>query len=394
MHTALLTNTAWIDDELQLFRQLVVGLMDELVRVAQVLPHHLPLDEASDFGEKMQWRESGWRWLYGKQFDKLVPELRSAEVDIIHALDGRMWTHALSVGEQLDCPVVLSVNSDQDLALVRRLGKRMVPSRVALMPTSEMLYDAVMDALPANQRHDQLVRCVPLGAMAVDHLEVLDEKTGSEDGLSMEGGDDETDIESELVNAGQPALCLVVTGSGRHDEDYQHLLEGLAQVLEGRPDVQCFFDGQLPDQSRIWQAARELNLVNHISLIPRRVGHREILLGASVLIQPQSLGKSRSITLQAMGRGIPVVAAEDPWVDYLVDEETAWVMQRQGGKIPAKDWAVMLDRLMNDAASSWALGRRAHAWVKENRKVSGYIAGVLDVYHRISGTTLKFQQAG
>ena len=57
MHVALLANTAWLDEELATLHHIVVGLLDESVRVVQALPQGRAEGEIVSFGTRLSWRE-------------------------------------------------------------------------------------------------------------------------------------------------------------------------------------------------------------------------------------------------------------------------------------------------------------------------------------------------
>jgi len=81
-----------------------------------------------------------------------------------------------------------------------------------------------------------------------------------------------------------------------------------------------------------------------------------------------------------------VIAREDTYLDYLIDQETAVVLPDPG----AADWSLQLDRLVTDTASVVGLGRRAQGWVDRNRPASHQINGILDLYRRMAGQTIPF----
>src|SRR5690606_24739868 len=130
----------------------------------------------------------------------------------------------------------------------------------------------------------------------------------------------------------------------------------------------------------------KLDLLRNVSMIPRRLGHRDLLLRADLLVQPQPLAQSRSITLQAMAHGLVVLAHEDPWLDYLIEDETAWLLREPD----AAAWTGALNRALQDHAAAEALGQRARQWVRANRTVSHQIERVLNLYRGITGQTLPF----
>lgn len=356
MHVALLTNKAWLDEELTPFQHLVVGLIDEHVRVAQVVPVGVPSEDLSAFGDHVTWRESRVSALNRYRLAGVEDELDGLGVDLIHALDGRLWHGGLRLAEALGVPIILSACSTMDIRLAQRVLPGLDPARVALTAATE----PIMQAIREHAGPDMLIRTIGTGAHSHD-------------------------IHTRTAQDGQ-ALCVIVSGNGLMDADYEALLQGIAQFVRRHPASQFFFDGQGSGQHQIWKTASTMGLLSNFSLIPRRLGHREMLLKSHALIHPQALGKSRSLTVRAMARGLPVIARQDPYLDYLIDGQTAVVLNDPG----PGDWAAELDRLVDNPRAATDLGRSAWQWIKQNRPTSYQVNGVLDVYRRLTGQTLPF----
>jgi glycosyltransferase involved in cell wall biosynthesis len=356
MHVALLANTAWLDEELSSYQNLVVALIDEQVRVAQVLPADLPADDCSPFGARLTWQQSRWRAVNRHRLVRLGEELQRMGVDLVHALDGRLWPAAAALAQRIEAAAVLTAFSYRDIKVAQQLSKKINPARVAFVGTTEPISSALREVLdPAV-----VVQTIVQGIHA---------RTAA-----------------ERPARSPEALCAIVSGNGQLDDRYQSLLEGMMQVTEHHPLTQFFFDGQGSDQHQIWREASRLGLLANMSLVPRRLGHRELLLRADVLIHPQPLGRSRSLTLQAMAHGIAVLAHQDPWLDYLIDHETAWVLDRPN----AEQWSGAIRRLIEQPQAAMDLGQRAQHWISENRLASQQIGRLLDLYRRMLGSTLPF----
>lgn len=355
MHVALLTNSAWLDDELTSFKRLVVGLIDEQVRVAQVMPQQTDVDNSSVFGERITWNESRWSFINRFRLGKLDTVLEELEIDVIHALDGKLWSGAAKLGESLDVPVVFTANCSKELARLGRLMRKVSPTQAAFSATTEPMVQAIRELVdPAYT-----VTLTPPGVHPVKSDEHAGERT---------------------------ALCAVVSGDGIFDEHYQALLNGIARFSREQPQCQFFFDGRGSDQHQIWQAASRLGLLGNLSLVPRGLSRRELLVRADVFLQPQPAGRSRWLTLQAMAHGVPVIAREDPWLDYLIDGETAWLVRAS----EPRAWHEQLTHLVEQPASATELGKRSRQWISQHRLASHCVTSILELYRRVTGESIKF----
>ncbi len=358
MYVALIANTAWLDEELTAFRYLAVGLIDEQVRVAQVVPHQLDDHETSGFCDRVAWCDSRWPVMRKRRLGRLAQRLDKLGVDLIHALDGQVWAGAVSLARQLNTPVVLGVCSAMDVPQLDRLTRLDTLAKVAFTAATRPLAQAIGKKVES----DTQVEVVPQGVHVPDMPHVRADQGG--------------------------ALCAVVSGNGVFDTSYESLLLALRSITIDYPQSQFFFDGQGTEQHRLWQAAKRYGLLSNASLVPRRLGHRELLLKADLLIHPQALGRARSITLQAMAHGIPVMALEDPWLDYLVDQQTAWVVDQPHPEV----WERLVRQAIEDAPQTRAIATRARQWIRETHLASMQVGQTVGVYRQVSGESIKFPQ--
>ena len=357
MHVALLANTAWLDEELPILKHLIVGLIDERIQTTQVIPKSIHHSEFTPFVGHLDWNEIK---LYPPVLSKMINRIRIAklaeqfqhkQIDLIHALDGRMWHGGLMLAKKLDLPLILSANSHYDIQTARHIRTKFDPTTTiftaATEPLLNKLEQTLQGAAPAHW--------VPTGIYRA---------TGAEHDREID----------EFPSA-------IVSGNGRYDVHYQALLRGIAEMIRIHPNAQFFFDGQGVDQHAIWEAAARLRLLQNISIIPRRLGHRELLLRADVLIHPQPLGRARSITLQAMARNMPVLAQQDPWLDYLIPDETAWTLPVSSAS--DQTWTRLLLRLVEQPDAAKALGNSAREWVTSNRMASQQISKFVSLYNTL-----------
>jgi len=356
MHVGLIANTGWLDEELPLFRQLVVGLLDESVQVAQVVPHELDTADVSAFGERVPWSDTRWRYLRSRRLLKQAPGLRDAGVDLLHALDGRVWGGATRLAVKLDLPLVVTAQSGMDVPAAQWVVRHAGASRVAMIGTTRPVAEAL------RERVDP--------AVTVGHVPP---------GVLLPEAESRTRQRTD-------ALCAVVSGNGVWDGQYEALCCALARIARDYPQSQFFFDGQGSDQQRVWQGARRYDLLPNLSMIPRKLGHRELLLGADLLIHPQALGRSRGLTLMAMARQLPVLAVEDPWLDYLRDGETAWVL----GDPDADAWEQKLRQIIEEPEAGQELGERARGYIAEHHAGSTHVARTVELYRNLAGEAIPF----
>ena len=356
MHIALIANASWLDEELSQFRYLVVGLIDEQVHVAQVLPDGIPGDEISGFAHCVSWRDSRWSLCRSFSLRRQAETLEHLGVDLFHALDVQVWGGTVALAKKLGVPAVLSTSCASDLSQVDRLRRAVEDRRLAFSAATDPLARAIADKIG----DDSVVRVIPPGVHVpkAPITETLEDRP----------------------------LCAVISGSGQADAEYESLFEAMRSVIAAHPQTQFFMDNQGSDPHTLWRMADRYGVLSNTSIVPRRLGHRELLLRAGVLIHPQPLGRARSLTLQAMAAGIPVIARLDPWLDYLLENHTAWLVE----EADPRRWEQLILRLLVNRDAGRQLGLRARQWVSEHHVAAQQVAATLQFYQRQTGESLKF----
>lgn len=357
MQAALMANTGWLDEELLLYNDLVVGLIDEQVRVTQVLPEGEAERQASAFGRVATWSETPWRVVNRLGLSRLASRFEGDDIDVVHALDGRLWPAACVWSAKLGVPAVLSAWSVLDAQAARRMRRRLDPQRTIVAATTQPLQRMLRQELDASQA----VELTPVGVHAAPPP-------------------------PEPTDDPQRALSIVVTGNGRLDGYVEPLFEGLRMLINELPDTQVFVDTMGFDQRELWNFAERCRLLSNLSFVPRRIGQRRILLRADLFVQPQPLGRARGLLLQAMAHARPVLAQDDAALDFLLDGETARVVRSPS----AGEWCETLSHWAGSTSERRELGDSARRWVAEHRLASGFVSSVLQVYRKLTSEPLPF----
>jgi glycosyltransferase involved in cell wall biosynthesis len=326
--------------------------------VVQVVPEHTRDDQTSAFAQRLLWRDCRLEPLRRWRMRALASALDEQRVNVLHALDGRLWSGALALARRLRVPVVLNVASVRDVARAARLRRHLRRCRAAFSVATHPLHDAIQGPARAGSASVELI---PLGA----HVPPAPNAPP----------DDQ-------------ALCVVITGDGTFGPEYRGLLEALVQFRAERPGALFFFDSQGADSHQLWQAAQRHGLLPSVSMIPLHSDRRHLLSGAHVLLQPQPLGRARSFTLAAMAVGLPLLAREDPWLDYLHDDQTAWVSPTGS----AASWAALLRRTVEEPEAARRLGASARAWARQNHLAATQVDRTMRLYRRLTGETYRFPQ--
>lgn len=354
MKVALIAEPGWLEREFETHRHLVVGLMNDGVQVVRIAPEGAFEDKAAALaGERIVYAKSSWLWLQDHRIKRLHDILDEIEVDMVHALSGAVVGAAVGLGRTMDIPVICSVWSMKWAGPVRRALRER--GGIITVPAEGMIESL------RESPDDESVHLVKPGVFVSD------------------------DVPGALENRDASICCLVI-GDGRTDGSFAPLLQALAELRDEIPQLMFFLCVLGGDVHRLWQLAKELALLDRVNIVDPGPGGNELMIQADVVIQPQASGEFRGIILEAMAAGRPVIAAPDPALDYLIDDETARLID----SADQQAWVRIL-RDLRDGAPTWqALGQRAQAYVKQTYSPTKYIEGMLNVYRMAASRPIAY----
>jgi glycosyltransferase involved in cell wall biosynthesis len=162
------------------------------------------------------------------------------------------------------------------------------------------------------------------------------------------------------------------------------MIRGISRVRQAGVDVLLFVDADLARTVPIlrWagRGSGAGDVRGAISLIADLESQRELVLQTHLLLAPESAGEQRSIVLEAMAAGVPVLAGPDESSSAIVDGRTAMVIPRSTGDSWADAWADAIIRFTRSPEHWSALSRSAREAIRQDRLASASIACVLDGY--------------
>ena len=350
MHVALIVDRERLLREPAMLRRVSVGLAEQEIQVTAILPE--PADGAPEECPLVVSAELSARlkvplWIRPIRARQLASALTAAPPDLLHAVGDDAWTLALDLARVIDRPVTLDLWSAEQL---RRVPPGRAASRVAgyVVPT-EALAAAVRQRVEPG-----LVSHVPMGVA-------------------------DPGQPHDIPPAGKQSLSLAIIGSGQDTVGHRAMLTGLSRLINELPQLQACLELRGPNEHEIWRHARRLDLLGHISAIVDAAMHRPLLTGCDVLVIPEQIGQVRSIILQSMALGMPIVAAEDPYLDMLVDDETACLVDPGD----AEEWTDKLRRVLTDADLAAALGRGARACVLEHHQPQEQVTRLAGAFEQV-----------
>lgn len=359
MKAALLADPMWLMAEATTLRRLAAGLRDEGVQLVAVVPEAFDPDESdlSIAAEVLRYEPSGWRLVRDWRIGRFAERLAELDIDLIHALSGAMERSAVRLGQELELPVITSVWSTAEAATLEA-GEGVSVRYTA--PTR-----AIGDTARSGLDPSHTVKVVRPGVFL--------------------SGDEP--VKPPLSDPEHPPSFLVI-GDGRLDGAYESLLQGMARIGERIDNAMYFFYATGSEQHKLWRAAEALGLQEHVSWVPVGGASRELLVQADVVVQPQSSGTVRTVVLEAMRSGRPVIATADEAVDYLVEHRTARLLE---SPTPG-DWAEALAQVETDRAGLVALGESAAKFVRDRHSAAKFTDAMLGLYRDAAPEPIPFKK--
>lgn len=354
MRVLILADGLFATRERGLLSRLEVGLADEGVRVAQATPEDVPAS-AAGLAESITYPAGLWTLGTAWRARQIKGKVSSGgKVDVVHVFGGSAWKLGAMVAAVLESELVLEVWRS---GLAARAAMGEWQEAIFMAPDPSIERQLLQEAAGLS------VRLAPWGVLTPE-------------------------APSRILEEGR-APSVMMVGSGRDARATHAALEGIAQAAQSTPDLLVFVDAREARLAGLWEVARNLGLLERLSLIEDLEGRRDLLLRGDILVQPEALGEQRTTLLEAMGVGMAVVAASDASVSTLIDQRTAIVVNgRDRGA-----WGQAITGLLSDRDRARRLGLSAREYVREERQASAYVRAVLGVYQwATSADAIRFAE--
>jgi len=360
MHVGMIIDGERLMHERTMLNRLTVGLIDEGLQITRIVPveQELAHDSSEQRIALARRIETNLRvkpWLRRARTNRVLDDMQRSKPDMFYAIGRDAWPLGCDLMRVTEKPLALNVWS-ADLVHKAPQGRFGTRPAAYIAPTAPIVEALGKRFDPAVVSHVPMGVPVPENPHAVlDHIDDM--------------------------------VSLAIIGSGRDMPAYRAFISGLSRVTHEVPQVQAFLELRGPHGHDIWQHARRLDLLSHISTIRDAAQFRSLLTQCDMLIVPERYGEMCSITLEAMAYGMPVLASEDPALDFLVDKQTAV-------RVNAEDpdaWANALQRLINQPAEAGRLGERARAYVAEHHRSSIQVTRLAETFEScLHGQTYPF----
>jgi glycosyltransferase involved in cell wall biosynthesis len=163
------------------------------------------------------------------------------------------------------------------------------------------------------------------------------------------------------------------------------LIRAAARVLRARADVAFVIFGDGPERNALEELVRSLGIGGSVTFpghldradLEARIGGASIQAVPSLWDEPFGL-----VTIEAMARGTPVVAAATGASVELIEDGVTGRLVAPGEDADLAD--ALLD-LLDDPAHADALGHRARAFASAHTSMDTFVDAMERLYHRVVG---------
>jgi hypothetical protein len=362
MHLGLIIDEERLRSEHAMLARLVLRLIDEGQQVTRIIPAHLDLDEIDPIEapvahvSRIPVPMRVPLLLRAARAGAAAAALSRAVPDLLVAVGRRAWPTAQELAQRLDRPATFDVWCADLAGTVPRTGSGAAAYLAATAPLAEALRQRV---------EPELVSLVPYST-----------------GLPANA--------RTIFDAPEACITAAIIGGGRDMPCCTALLAALAALVRETPQLQVAIELVGPHAHAVWREARRLGLLGRLSAVPRADAVAPLVTGCDLLLLPERRGAVRSIILDAMARGMAIVAVADPYLDMLIDGETAALT----GGDDTEGWLRQLRRLIQSPEAARGLGEGARRRVKRCHQTGHQAAALLDVAESIlRGGAIRMPQA-
>ena len=363
MHIALVIDDERLHREHSAINRLSIALIADGAQVTRVVPDTLVeadprYEQMMGLARRYEVAFSALPWMRRARCMPIIEDLQKSPVEIVHVIGAKGWNLGRDLSAAFECPVSLALDRGaQVLRVPRGRGLRLISAYIA--PTQPMA-----EALQLRVDSD-LVSFVPAGvAIPQEPRFVLDQANDS--------------------------IAVAILGRATDLAVYRAMLDALSRLTKRYPQMQLFLELPSARSHEIWRHAQRVGLLPRMSAMGDAADHRELITRCDLALLPESGGAVRSVTLELLALGVPVIATQDPWLDYLIEGETAAIV----GGLEVDEWDARISILLEHPDIARAHGLRARQWASTHRSSSAEAAALLATLSRaVTGTTLSFEAA-
>lgn len=328
------------------WRHLCVGLVDLPISIRLVTPSEQAGELA--LGPIEVVHHERLRWPFRKtRLHELLETLSSRPPHLVHALSCGSYPLAAAVARHFDAELILHVTALRDVEAILDVPDT---ARLHLIAATGPLKDEI-------ERHDRISR---LPTVLV------------RPGVRCEG-----EVSCFVDEERMPTLLC--TSPLERGSGVDTLMDALGLLGERCGDTMTFLLGGGSQEQALRKQVARRNLLSRVTFARPLGSRRAVMQGADLYIVPAPETALTATSLQAMGSGMAVIAAEGSVGDFHVGGHTAVVHSPHS---PAA-LADAIESLLADHQFARRLAQGALAHVKQHHAMSAMAEQTYSLYHKL-----------
>lgn len=360
MHIAMIVDDERLEAEQAMLNRLSVGLIGEGARLTRIVPEGNGSDseweKAIALASRIVYQRRVVPWMRTQRVRRIIEQMDRQPPDLIFAVGRSTWKLARELSEALEAPVAYDICQERQAKRPPRHPASAAP--VAYVAATNALADLLRRSVSP-----ETVAMVPYGV-------ALPPKP------------------SAVLSRPEDSITIAVVGESSEVKAYRSLAAALERLANELDQLRIALELGGPHEHEIWKLFRSRNLLGRTSTIVRAQAHRTLLVQCDLVALPERLGGVRTLILELMGAGVPMVGRRDPYAELLIDGETGVVVETA----TADDWAERIRQMIEQPQQTQALARRAREWVGQHHRSSRQAEDLFRVFERlVTGGTYPFQ---
>lgn len=352
MHVAMIIDDERLKHEQSMLNRLSIGLMSEGVQLTRVVSGTFDVDTIDSGEQRVALATrivSPMRvlpWMRQARAHRLAEALEKLSPALIYAVGAQAWQVGLDLADVIDRPVVVDVSSLAQANLISRSTR------------FNLLGGCVTPCQPLVNVIRSHLNTVPVSVVPI--------------GISAPSRP------AGVFRQPSQSIALAIVGQASDVQAYSAMFSGIRLAGFDLP-LQIILELNGPREHEIWRKINAFELFDRVSAISDAPTYRALLTQCDLMLVPESSGEPRSIMLEAMALGIPVIAAFDPINDALIDGETALLVE-----VPnPRQWSDRIRDLLNQPEHARDLGQRARVHVLKNNRSSEQVSRLMGVFEGV-----------
>jgi len=315
MTIAMIMSQDRLEQEHTMLNRLVVGLINDGRQVIRIIPtpandELAPYEKAVSLAKRVCVSMPVTWLLRSARRDTIVEALQKTEASVITVFGRQALKVAADVKAALDIPVLYEVVSMRDAK--RTKSSSQVSRWFAATPS-------IQSAIAQRVGQDRAA-LVPLGIAT---------PTSSKEHLAMSAS----------------YRCLVILDATSDPKATRTILNLLSKMQ----NINIFLELSGRKQHQVWRCVRDLDMHDRVTCLREVSELRSLIVRCDLVILPAQSVPIRTVLLEAMRYGVPVVSAQIDGFDMLVDEETALIVNG--------NWKESLERILDDSDLAKRIGQ-------------------------------------